>query len=400
MAKKTARRTGKKTTGRKKIRRLSLAEAQRVLTRDGHDAARIAAPASRLMELAFFSQAASAECIHQGYFRATPGRGRSQDWLEVVREIPRTVHPVLKAAHRRRSKNAVSEAVLRPLARSVSTALHLGFQDAYARPRRGKRTRSENELLRALSAEELNYRTLLLRTRGAVSRGDAVRLVSIYGEVISRCDTELIALIRDRTDSKSAGMADMSAGLRISRLCRQHALLAAAILILLARLSNTRRRKFLVETAGRRMPLARGFLDPRRARRTTFLKRAGDTEVLIGRVRDVAFQDRPRKAFSVATLDGVEAVLMVPYKSLPGVGVATGAAVVAQGSVRSHVSRGRYLEVQFEGPGRFKRSHWEDFLVDAARDTYNLYPNALHMEWEFASTLGTAAASDLFSRVG
>lgn len=352
---------------------------------------------TRLIQIDQLAALARWEYIHRRFIKGDGVSARV--FLNRIGRLSEVLNQMLPTTQQGPRPVYLREALALSLARSLCAGLHLQFADAYAKGRRQSTQSLTAGVRRRVSDLEFAYRGHLSALRQAALAGSPGALIATFAALTGTAEGELLDLCREVARRTRGGNSQQLVfGLRTCRLARKWTALCAAPLVLQSRLATGRRRSALKQVAEARVSAIRPFLHYAHARRVLHDHGDHPPEILIGKVAAVRWLDRPRKPFSLLELEGSPGLVLAPYKSLPQRGVDRGRYVIIKGKVKRNGADHRYLELEFEGLNQFARSHWEDYLFSEIRSAYDLYPESLHMEWEYAALDRPAGIADLVAR--
>ena len=302
-----------------------------------------------------------------------------------------------------------SESEAREAARAVATAIHAHLTLAYAEGRERRGLTPNLSLDERLTAAENAYVERLRGLRRAARRRDAAgkgAMAAILGEIVAEARgtaDSLAVLASDAAAISTDLQLERNApGLRASTLARRNAFLAAAAICLHARLMDPATRSTTPEVAERRTRLARRELSPRNAWIYVSEALIGRTNMsVLGSIRDIEWIERGAKPFGAAVLAPSGSAVRLPFKSFTRNGISPGATVLAVGRVKPADDRTPepWLEIEQEGPTEHANTVWEDWLAVLVRDTYDLYPGSLRVEWELPAFGARGGRNDLLARI-
>jgi hypothetical protein len=283
------------------------------------------------------------------------------------------------------------------LGRALAVSCHVGVHEAYALGYESE-SAGTTALTSALAQAEDAYFRSLRRLRRAAIDGDKQEVAAVLTDVAERAGRTLAGLAEHAAALPDEVQASRDApGLRVSILARRYAMLAAACVVVHARLCNKRTLRTTGEIARRRNRISRRDVEPARALCHLNDRMLGRTVSVLGFVAGISWIERPDKPYGTATLRGRP--LRIPFKSLTRQGVSAGAAVCVTGRVKEDSTLGIALEVEGEGPTSHEGEVWEDWLAVQVRDLYDLYPGSLRMQWAFPSAGARGGRMDLLARV-
>jgi hypothetical protein len=209
----------------------------------------------------------------------------------------------------------------------------------------------------------------------------------------------LAALCRSIGSLPAGERGHAARGLRVSRLARRSALLAAATLWLGWRVLSGLLRDGTTRIAANRPLLARSDPRLRMAARRLGRLAEGERTAAVGRVVEVQWIERPDVPYSRATLAEADFEIRVHRRNMARLGVAPGGWLWARGKVEGGADGRPVLIAEFEGPGQHAGRVWEDWLADGVRAAYDLAPSVVFAEWELPGRDRPGAEADLRSRI-
>ncbi len=307
-------------------------------------------------------------------------------YFRTLRSLPRQVVDLLEAHAQGSPPSTLSQPLMDELAHSVAMSLYTSLASAYAK---GQRRRSKKKITKKfkkrLTSCELQYHRLLSTSHALIVGGNPAKVGRLYGQALDIIQSDLLVLCEEAgAVGRANNTAALLANLRVCRLSRRYVMLAAAVLGLQAQLTQNRRRASLVRQARACHRLSRPFIELNQARRGLLRQSPGTVATIIGRIESVYWQERPRKPVSLIRLKGTGLEILVPYRSMPRNGIAPGMSLAVRGKVKESKAGKLFLESTTEGLRRFSKDYWEDRLADRVRKIYDLYPDSLAMDWDFA----------------
>jgi hypothetical protein len=327
--------------------------------------------------------------------------GELDECLTLLRDASQVLGSVLdQTAANDKVDGGLDRGLAKQLGRALAQGIHVSLHNAWRAGQNGTTTSPRRAVLvHQLKNFERSYRERLLASRYACLKQRPDLLQGLLDDLNDEAFGKL-SLLTQRVASLSNAERDKAAlGLRVTRLGRKTAMLAAGLILLTARLSTRRTSGSTAKIAESRKKLTRDQPQLRIAKKNLANAQEGDRIRIRGRIKEVEWTAGGDKMFSRLTLEGVDSPLYVHYKNLERLGVQAGMAVWAAGKVEE-VSGQTAVIVEFEGPGQHEGEYWEDWLANKVRRVYDLYPQSLFMDWEYPPADGKNISVDVRCRIG
>lgn len=285
-----------------------------------------------------------------------------------------------------------AQRVASALGRSVHARLH----DACMRSTQN--ARDVGLLLVQLASGEAAYETRLAALRDAAAAGDASGAAAVYHALLAdveRLEPALEGLGLLPVEQRRIG----SLGLRGADLARRVAMLLAASVMVLRRMSTGPGQAGMKRIATNRTSLRRyGTAHWLGQQPLRSLPDEAEQQVVAGEIAEIGWVERPDIPYSYVRLtDGAE--LRVHRRDIKLNGTVPGALIWIRGKVEVDGSGEKILVAHFEGPGSHAPVFWEDWLADEVRPAYDLYPRVIDANWELPPLGVQYCAGDLLSRL-
>ncbi len=350
-----------------------------------------------LITLGAFAKLASREAYKKIYDKSGRHADGYWDYLSCVPTLLSRllVHENAQSKYTRDFVNALGK----DLATGAHTKLHNAFTQGRVRSKVPDNKITENSLKKA----ERLYRSHLRTLRQLTIDTDANSILVLQSALSCYIYNDLSILVEGSAStsrfysSKSSVARVKNVGLRASRLARRYCMLLAACQLLHWRLTNKRTINSSKKIASEREKILRQTRFDRSSRQSFSKSQLNKTIQLFGEFSEIKFIERPRKPYTLVTLDNKQ-IIKVAYKSLQRQGAKQHCRFIVQGKVKKD-SDGYFLEAEFEGSGQHASEYWEDWLADAVRGVYELYPGTIHMDWEFPLYNKKSSRADLLSRI-
>jgi hypothetical protein len=291
---------------------------------------------------------------------------------------------------------ALSEQTLRVLSRCVAIAAHGFVATRYQRARLSPSADTPTHA--ALARLERRYHRLLMQSRQAARTQSARSVQRVLIDVLDavRRDLGYLALVigGQPDGTKRAHLA----AIRVGALARRYAMLAAACLHLVFRLTNARKSSGLRQVAMNRERLRRSTSGWLAAQATFATAKVGTPARVIARTHSVSWVDEDDGYTSILISADALAELRIPRLNAMRAGVAQGSWILAEGTIRE--SGGQpFLEVGRVATAHHATEVWEDYLATQIRSAYDLHPRSLDLAWELPDLREIGAHNELHGRL-
>ncbi len=290
------------------------------------------------------------------------------------------------------------------LGQAISTLIHITLWDAFTDGLREGGKKAPKNWRADWRRQHTQYQGTLKRLREAALQQDLTLCASCLRNLSVRALVELPKICKEAGKAsayarKESHTSSSHFGLQISNLSRKTAMLAGAAALLCQRLSSSRSSEATRQIAERRTTLMREGMDLRQMDLVLDDLAHGQLINVAGRVKEVVWEERPKKPVSIIRLEQGQCELLVPYKSMRRQGLAAGSYCWCLGKVKRPASSKPYIEVEQEGPNQHAGEVWEDWLATQTRPFYDLYPASVEMVWEFPEQGHFGSMLDFLTRV-
>jgi len=313
--------------------------------------------------------------------------GRLSDGAATLTELPVVAeNPVL------------SESAIKKLARLAAVAVHTHIATRYQAGRMAPVSEDPTYILRAIGRAEAQYAELLLDTRTAAKSGRVERLANVLAGCLNTTSGDLayasVALAGQRDGPQSTGLA----AVRVAHLCRRIAMLSAASLMLMFRLTNTVKAAGLRKVAKNRSRLARPWAEMLTAVPQVVGATTGDQVRLLTRCVDIAWVDDGDGFTRIIVDAGQVSELRLPRRNAQRAGLAKGSWLYLAGTLAEDAGT-VFLQVGLLPISANASDIWEDYLISEARPAYDLVPGSIDMLWELPDLREIGGRNELHGRL-
>ncbi len=313
--------------------------------------------------------------------------GRLSDGVEKLTELPVVAE-----------NTVLSESAIKKLARLAAVAVHAHIATRYQAGRMMPQAEDSAYILRAIGRAEAQYAELLLDTRTAAKSGRIERLADVLAGCLNTTSGDLayaaVALAGQGDGPKSTGLA----AVRVAHLCRRIAMLSAASLMLMFRLTNAAKTTGLRKVAENRTQLARPWAEMLAAVPQVVGTTIGDRVRLQTRCVDIAWVD-DGDGFTRITVDaGQVSELRLPRRNAQRAGLAKGSWLYLAGTLAEDAGT-EFLQVGFLPISANATDIWEDYLISETRPAYDLVPRSIDMLWELPDLREIGGRNELHGRL-
>jgi len=293
---------------------------------------------------------------------------------------------------------ALSQIVIDDLMRSVAVAVHAFAGTKYQAGRLGSASENPDLILVAIRRAERRYRDLLLDTRVAAETGAAPLLHDVLLTSLETVTVDIGYITQALGGHEDAAKVGKLAAVRVGLISRRYAMLCAACLHLLYRLTNARKTTGLRQVAEGRTQLARNAREMRAALTAVQGAAVGDTIRLSARCDAIAWVDDGDGHTLITVSAGELTELRLARRNAMRAGVAEGSWLYVKGALREE-GGARFLEIDLLPTTTHAADIWEDYLVTQVRPAYDLAPRSIDMGWEFPDLRKIGARNDLHGRL-
>ncbi len=322
--------------------------------------------------------------------------GRSLPWGELFTQFSRIPDLIDESVSEPLpGYGPISDEHAQRVASAVGRSVHARLHDAWMRP--GGAPVDQGRLLMRLAAGEAAYEERLSGLREAALAGDSRAAATVFLALIDDVEALDQAI-------EGAGLLSVeerrigNLGLRCSDLSRRSAMLAAATVLVMRRMSTGPGEAGMRRIAGNRTTLRRYDTAQWRGNLPLNVLPEEEDQVVAGEIAATGWVERTSIPYSFLRLtDGAE--LRIHRKDIKQNGIVQGALIWIRGKIEIDESGDKVLIAHFEGPGNHAGAFWEDWLADEAREAYDLYPRVIDANWEFPALGVQYSAGDFISRL-
>lgn len=292
----------------------------------------------------------------------------------------------------------LSERVVKKLARLAAVAVHAHIATRYQAGRLAPMAEDPAFILRAIGRAETRYGGLLLDTRTAAKSGRIERLAEALAGCLDAAAGDIayaaIALAGRGDAPKSTGLA----AIRVAHLTRRMAMLSAASLMLMFRLTNSAKATGLRQVAENRTQLARPWAEMLAAVPQVTGAAVGDRVRLQARCTDVAWVDDGDGYTRVTVNADQVSELRLSRRNAQRAGLAKGSWLYLAGALAEDAGT-EFLQVGLLPINANAADIWEDYLISETRPAYDLVPGSIDMLWELPDLREIGGRNELHGRL-
>lgn len=292
----------------------------------------------------------------------------------------------------------LSERAVTKLARLAAVAVHAHISARYQAGRLAPMAEDPALVLRAIGRAERRYGGLLLDSRTAAKSGRVERLAETLAACLDAAAGDIgyaaIALAGQGDAPKSAGLA----AIRVAHLARRMAMLSAASLMLMFRLTNSAKATGLRKVAENRTRLARPVAEMFAAVPQVTGASVGDRVRLQARCTDIAWVDDGDGHTRITVDAGQVSELRLSRRNAQRAGLAKGTWLYLAGTLTKD-SGTEFLQVGLLPISSNAADIWEDYLISETRPAYDLVPGSIDMLWELPDLREIGGRNELHGRL-
>ncbi len=292
----------------------------------------------------------------------------------------------------------LSDSTLQALSRCLAVAVHTYALAKYHNGRLEPIEEEPAHILRAIGRAERHYRGLLLDTRIAARNSMITHLRKVLIDGLDVVMGDIAYIAQTLGGQQDIVKSNKLAAVRAGVIARRYAMLSAACLQLMFRLTNNRKAAGLRQVAERRgqlMPLDKDMLAA-----ITVVSNAtpGSRLRLSARCESVSWVDVDDGYTAIFVAAGQVTELRLARRNAMRAGVAEGSRLYAEGMLKDDEGR-IFLDIERLSTSTSAVDVWEDYLVTEVRSVYDLYPGSIDMSWEFPDLRRAGARNDLHGRL-
>ncbi len=292
----------------------------------------------------------------------------------------------------------LSERAAGKLARLAGVAVHGHIATRYQAARLVPVAENPAHILRAIRLSETRYGRLLLDTRSAAKSGRAERLVEVLEGCLDTVTGEIAYAAAALAGQGDAVKSGALAAVRVAHVARRMAMLSAASLMLMFRLTNPAKAAGLRRVAENRTRLA-----PPGAEMLAALPRVSGASVgervrLQARCTGIAWVD-DGDGYTRITVDaGDVGELRLARRNAQRAGLVRGAWLYLAGTLAEDAGT-HFLNVGLRPVSANAADIWEDYLISETRPAYDLVPGSIEMLWELPDIREIGGRNELHGRL-
>jgi len=292
----------------------------------------------------------------------------------------------------------LSERAVKKLARLAAVAIHGHIATQYQAGRLAPMTEDPAYILRAIRLSETRYAELLLNTRSAAKSGRIERLAEVLDSCLGTVSGDIAyaaaALAGQGDEAKSGGLA----AVRVAHLTRRMAMLSAASLMLMFRLTNSAKAAGLRKVAENRSKLVRSEAEMLAALPLVSGASVGDRVRLQARCNDITWVDGGGGYTRITVDAGDVSELRLSRRNAQRAGLAKGAWLYLAGTLAEDAGT-QFLQVGLRSVSTNAADIWEDYLISETRPAYDLVPGSIEMLWELPDLREIGGRNELHGRL-
>lgn len=292
----------------------------------------------------------------------------------------------------------LSETTLQNLSRCVAVATHAYASAKYQIGRLAPMDENPTFILAAIDRTESRYSGLLLDTRRAARNSRVARLREILLACLDAVKIDVGYIMQTLGGRQDTIKSNKLIAVRAATIARRYAMLSAACLQLMFRLTNTRKAAGLRQVAERRTQLMRSASEILAAIPTAQGMAPGNIMRLSARCDSIGWIDVEDGYTAISVAAGQVTELRLPRRNAMRAGIAQGSWLYVQGVIGED-NGVTFLEIGLLPTTNNAVDIWEDYLVTQVRPVYDLYPRSIDMGWEFPDLREIGARNDLHGRL-
>jgi hypothetical protein len=292
----------------------------------------------------------------------------------------------------------LSQRAVTKLARLAAVSVHGHIATRYQAGRLAPMTEDPAYILRAIRLSETRYAKLLLDTRSAAKSGRTERLAEVLESCLDTVSGDIAYAAAALAGQDDAAKSGALAAVRVAHLARRMAMLSAASLMLMFRLTNPAKAAGLRTVAENRTRLARPEAEMLAALPLVSGASVGDRVRLQARCNDVTWID-DGDGYTRITVDaGDVSELRLSRRNAQRAGLARGAWLYLAGTLAEDAGT-RFLQVGLRPVAANAAEIWEDYLISETRPAYDLVPGSIDMLWELPDMREIGGRNELHGRL-
>lgn len=292
----------------------------------------------------------------------------------------------------------LSERAINRCARLAAVAVHTHISTRYQAGRLSPMAEDTAFILRAIDRAEARYNSLLLDTRSAAKSGRIERLAAVFANCLDTVAGDVAYAAFALAGQTDAQKSEALAAIRVAHLTRRIAMLSAASVLLMFRLTNSAKAKGLSKVAGNRTTLARSVARMRAAIPNVTGASVGDQVRLQARCLDIEWVEDGDGYTKISVAAGQVSELRLPRRNAQRAGLAKGAWLYLVGSLAQEAGT-EFLLVKLLPISANAANIWEDYLISETRTAYDLVPGSIDMLWELPDLREIGGRNELHGRL-
>lgn len=293
---------------------------------------------------------------------------------------------------------ALSEPSVNKLAKLAAVAIHSHISSQYQAGRLTPMAEDTALVLRAIGQAEARYRELLLSTRTAAKSGRIQRLANAFIDGLESVNGNIayaaIALAGQDDDVKSTQLA----AVRLAHITRRMAMLSAAMLLLMFRLTNASKASGLKQVAENRAQLARSEAELFAAVPQVNGIAVGDRVRLQTRCNEIDWVDEDDGYTRISVDAGQVTELRLSRRNAQRAGLSKGSWLYLAGTLADD-DGAQFLQVGLRAVSSNAADVWEDYLISETRSIFDLVPGSIDMLWELPDLREIGGRNELHGRL-
>ena len=292
----------------------------------------------------------------------------------------------------------LSERSVKKLAKLVAIAIHSHIATQYQAGRMAPITEDPALVLRAISQAEARYRELLLRTRSAAKNGRILQLADAFTEGLESVSGTIVYAAIALAGQDDAAKSTNLAAVRVAHITRRMAMLCAATLLLMFRLTNASKASGLKQVAENRAQLARFEAEMLAAVPSVNGIAVGDRVRLQARCDDIAWVDEGDGYTRITVDAGQIPELRLSRRNAQRAGLTRGSWLYLAGTLAEDAGV-QFLQVGLRSVSSNAAAVWEDYLISETRSFFDLVPGSIDMLWELPDLREIGGRNELHGRL-
>lgn len=293
---------------------------------------------------------------------------------------------------------ALSERTVNKLARLAAVAVHSHIATRYQAGRLAPISEDPTLILRAIGQAESRYNELLISTRTAAKSGRILRLADALAACLESVTGNIAYAAITLAGHDNTAKPKNLAAVRVAHITRRMAMLSAATLLLMFRLTNAAKATGLRKVAENRAQLARSEAEMFAAVAQVRGASAGDRVRLQAQCSEIAWVDDGDGYTRITVEAGQINELRLSRRNAQRAGLAKGSWLYLAGTLAEDAGV-QFLQVGQRAVSSNSADIWEDYLIYETRPAYDLIPGSIDMLWELPDLREIGGRNELHGRL-